>query len=182
MRGHVRGAAIAALALSVIGVPACSDDGDHAPATTTTTEFVPISSTRGVRDVLARDSQFARFVELADLADLWAALPDGDVTLLVPTSTAFDAVDPAIVAAWRADPGGELRTVLSRHVVPGSLSLADLVAAARGPATIAVASGESVPIGFDGAAVDVGGAPVAKYDIRTRRGYVHVLDGVISTA
>lgn len=180
MPQFVRGAAAILTVIAVAPTGGCSGDDDAAtPATTTTTEYRPVSATRGLRDVLSRDDEAARFLEFADLADLWSRLPEGqDVTVLVPDSAAFDATDPALLESWRASPGDELLAVLSRHVIVGRVALADLVAAARGPGTIATLGGEPIPVTYEVGDVYAGRRLVRKYDIAFRRGYIHVLDGL----
>lgn len=93
------------------------------PASTPTTD-APATDTAELAEgdtilgALEADGRFGTFLELVEMADLQSAILGDDYTLLVPTDAAFEALDPAVLEAVRAD--AELAGyILGYHVVPG---------------------------------------------------------------
>ena len=78
--------------------------------------------------------------------------------------------------------------VLTYHVVPGTLTAADLAAkikAGNGTATLKTVEGENLTLTMDGANIKVAGmggssALVSTADVMQSNGVVHVVDGVLT--
>ena len=105
----------------------------------------------------------------------------GPFTIFAPANSAFAKIPTADLDALLADPSGALTDILTIHVVAGSMSSADLVAAG----TVEGLNGE-LTIAQDGDAVtvDAGGGPatVVCADVPVANGTVHIIDTVLLPA
>jgi uncharacterized surface protein with fasciclin (FAS1) repeats len=100
---------------------------------------------------------------------------DGPFTVFAPTDDAFAAVDPDALNALLADPQA-LASVLTYHVVPGSLNAADVLASS----SLATVNGASAAISLDGNGQPrIDDAIITATDIGARNGIIHVIDRVI---
>lgn len=75
-----------------------------------------------------QEERFSTVRELLTSADLLGLLTSGEYTVFLPTNDAFAKLDAAKLAAVRANPG-QLKQLLSYHVVSGRPDAAALVAA-----------------------------------------------------
>jgi uncharacterized surface protein with fasciclin (FAS1) repeats len=111
----------------------------------------------------------------------------GPFTVFAPTNDAFGRLPPATVKSLM-DPANKatLTKVLTYHVVPGTITLADIVAkTANGAAlTLTTVEGEPLTVKAANGAVeltDVNGnkSYVETADVRQSNGIVHVVNGVL---
>ena len=116
---------------------------------------------------LQADPDFSTFVELLIAAGFTADTETlGQHTLFAPTNDAFAAVDPADLAAIKADPE-RLRQILAYHVVEGRLLSAALVG------ELETLNGTLLRCEGSGPTLTVGGAPVVKPDVEASNGVIH---------
>jgi uncharacterized surface protein with fasciclin (FAS1) repeats len=100
----------------------------------------------------------------------------GPFTVFAPTDEAFAKLPAGTVEALLADIP-KLTSILTYHVVPGSV-LAETVVTLDGKKVKTVNGAEvSISVGADG--VSVNSAKVIKTDIVTDNGVIHVIDSVI---
>ncbi|MEX2625554.1 MAG: fasciclin domain-containing protein, partial [Ilumatobacteraceae bacterium] len=106
-------AGAAAAALVVAPMPASAQDGEQS-----------------IADIATSSDDFSTLVAAADAAGLVGTLADceGDpITVFAPTNAAFEALPEGVLDAALADPEGLLTTVLTYHVVPGTVLAEDVV-------------------------------------------------------
>jgi uncharacterized surface protein with fasciclin (FAS1) repeats len=97
----------------------------------------------------------------------------GPFTVFVPSDEAFKAVPPAMVDALGKDKT-RLQAVLNYHVVPGTLTSADVK---NGP--IKTAQGGALSLYRAGTFVTADEAVVTTADVRASNGVVHIVDKVL---
>ncbi len=118
----------------------------------------------------------ASLVVAAGLVDVLSG--DGPFTVFAPTDEAFDAVDPATLAALAADPFGLLTQVLTYHVAP----LEALSPSLSNGQIVPTVNGENLTIGVT-TEVTVGNslvtATVTTPDLIADNGVVHVINAVL---
>lgn len=124
-------------------------------------------------------------VKAAGLVDTLAA--GGPFTVFAPTDAAFARL-PAGTVDKLLQPAGrdQLRAVLTYHVVPGSVSSADLIDAIRksgGRASLKTVQGGTITASLSGGSVVItdaagGTAKVTKADLVQSNGVIHVTDAV----
>ena len=135
------------------------------------------SETYNIAQIAAGTPATQTVTRLAIQAGLVGTLATGGpFTVFAPSDEAFAAVDPAALRNLSADPAA-LADVLTRHVVPGTLTSADL-RAANGTSLTTVQGGRLL-VEAKGDTVYVGGARVAVADVTASNGVVHVVDTVI---
>jgi len=98
----------------------------------------------------------------------------GPFTVFAPTDAAFAKLPAGTLDALLSNPD-MLRAVLTYHVIPGSVSAAD-VSQLQQAATVA---GEDVMIHAAGGMVTINDAMVTTPDIATSNGIIHVIDSVL---
>lgn len=118
-------------------------------------------------ELLATDPNFSTFAEAWAASGLTEATADAPATLFVPTNAAFEAMDPAMLERFMADPTGELARVLQYHISNGAVMAADLEADEDG--RISTLAGENL---------DVTQFNVTAADIAAANGVIHVVDAV----
>lgn len=168
------------LALAAAATSCSSDPGDAAttttvaaaaPATTTTTAAPQLA------DIVGTALKAGSFTELAGLvvdAGLVDALRDkGPLTVFAPTDAAFAKLPADALHAVQDDPK-LLATVLTYHVVPGALTLADLK-----PGKLTTVSGLDLDVTREGDRVFINGFPIAAGDVAASNGIVHVMGDVL---
>ena len=106
-----------------------------------------------------------------------AALSDpfGQFTLFAPNDAAFNALPPGVLADLLADPGGELTTILSYHVLGiavYSFSLTD-------GATFTSLTGQDLEFSVVGPDIFVNDAMIIDNDLDGENGVVHSIDAVL---
>ena len=113
----------------------------------------------------------------------------GPFTVFAPTNAAFEKV-PAATRTSLMQPANRamLSSVLTYHVVPGTLTAADLmqrIRAGGGTATLTTVQGGQLKLSMMGNRVMIAGmngssAHVTQADVRQSNGIVHVIDGVLT--
>lgn len=113
----------------------------------------------------------------------------GPFTVFAPTNAAFEKV-PAATRTSLMAPANKamLGSVLTYHVVPGTLTAADLtqrIRAGNGTAMLTTVQGGQLTLKMMGDRVMVSGmngssAYVSQADVRQSNGVVHVIDGVLT--
>lgn len=112
----------------------------------------------------------------------------GPFTVFAPTNDAFGRLAPGTVDnLLKPENKASLVKVLTYHVVPGTLTAADLMAqmqAGGGKATLTTVEGEPLTVMMEGQAVvltDINGnkSYVETPDVRQSNGVVHVVNGVM---
>ena len=170
---------LATLALAISGV-ACSSDPNDAAATTTPSAVATPTTTTTIApkldDIVGTALTAGVFTELAGLV-VDAGLVDtlrgkGPFTVFAPTNAAFAKLPLDTLHAVQDDPK-LLATVLTYHVVPGALKLADLK-----PGKLMTVAGINLDVTRQGDTVLINGSPISG-DVMASNGVVHVLGDVL---
>jgi uncharacterized surface protein with fasciclin (FAS1) repeats len=104
----------------------------------------------------------------------------GPFTVFAPVDAAFAAIPAEQLAELQADQA-QLAEVLTLHVVPGTLTAADLREAATSGRTLTTVQGGQLRVEARGGdTLIVGGATIAVADIMASNGVVHAIDTVIT--
>lgn len=175
-----RATILTTLALAVSGV-ACSDDPSDAAVTTTiTVAAAPTTTTIAppqLLDIVGTALSAGAFTELAGLV-VDAGLVDtlrgtGPFTVFAPTDDAFAKL-PLDALHSVQDDQKLLTTVLTYHVVPGALKLADLKAG-----KLTTVAGLDLEVTRQGDKVLINGFEIAAGDVAASNGIVHVMGDVL---
>jgi uncharacterized surface protein with fasciclin (FAS1) repeats len=177
------------VAALLVAAVACSEDpADTAPTTTVgavaTTSPPTTAATSGEAgvelgpyDLVGTALSSVVFTQLAGMvvdAGLVDTLrSDGPFTVFAPTNDAFRALPLDALHDVQDDPE-LLATVLTYHVVPGALDVADLE---DGPLT--TVSGLDLEVSHDGDQVLINGFPIVTPDIEATNGVIHVMGDVL---
>ncbi|MEX1106540.1 MAG: fasciclin domain-containing protein [Ilumatobacteraceae bacterium] len=177
------GATLVAVSLLVLTAASCADDLADAPPPSTspvatdstaapTTTLMPAK----LYDIVGTALQGGDFTQLAGMA-LDAGLVDtlrtGEFTVFAPTNDAFRKLPLDVLHSVQDDPT-LLATVLTYHVVPGTLMLADLQ---DGP--LATVAGIDLTVSHDGDTVLIDGSPIVAGDVQATNGVIHVMGDVL---
>ena len=180
---------LAVIALLAIAGAACSNDpGDAAttttlaPATTvagaaTTTTVAGGGTTDGLPDIVGVALTNAVFTQLAGMV-VDAGLVDtlrspGPFTVFAPTAAAFAKLPLDALHGVQDDPA-TLATVLTYHVVPGALKLADLQ-----PGKLTTVAGLDLTVTREGDKVFINGFEITAGDVMASNGVIHVMSDVL---
>ena len=167
-----------------LGAAACGDDdegsGSSGGAAATSQEQAP-STQQNAQDVvaLAQDtpdlSTLVTAVSTAKLGDTLQG--DGPFTVFAPTNAAFKELgDEQVQSLLEPENRDQLTKVLTYHVVPGTLTAADLSDGQK----LETVAGETLTVKVNGGTVMVGDASVVQPDVEASNGVVHVIDGVLT--
>jgi uncharacterized surface protein with fasciclin (FAS1) repeats len=164
-----------------IGGTACSSDpGDAAVVTTLPAETAVPTTTIAppqLFDIVGTALTAGPFTELAGLvvdAGLVETLRSaGPFTVFAPTNAAFQKLPVDALHGVQDDPK-LLATVLTYHVVPGALKLADLEAGA-----LTTVAGIDLTVSRDGDKVLINGFEIATGDVEATNGIIHVMGDVL---
>ena len=168
-------------AVSVIG---CASDAADGPTTTvaaaapsTTQETTSTPPVVEPFDIVGTALTAGVFTQLAGMvvdAGLVETLRgDGPFTVFAPTDAAFQALPIEALHAVQDDPD-TLATVLTYHVVPGALVVADLK---DGPLT--TVSGLDLTVTHSSGQVLINGVPIAAPDVVASNGIIQVMGQVL---
>ena len=162
------------------GAPAFAHDHKEMKAKKAQPNIVEAAMSTGVHDTLVAA------VKAADLVNTLSG--PGPFTVFAPTDDAFAALpDGTVAGLLEPEAKDQLTTVLTYHVVSGRVPAAALGQAIRrndGSYSFETLAGETLTASFDshGAIVitDAAGrtSKVAKADVKTTNGVIHVTDGV----
>ena len=170
-------------------VGACASGTDSA---TTTTEESPIAASPSpmaespmansgatgttLDQVVAGNSSFSTLSTAIQAAGLGATLSGAEpYTIFAPTNEAFAALPPGTLdKLLLPENKADLQKVLSYHVVPGTVTSADIT-----PGEVNTVEGSPVTIATDAGKVTVGTATVIEADITASNGVIHAIDQVL---
>jgi len=170
-------------------VGACASGTDSA---TTTTEESPIAASPSpmaespmansgatgttLDQVVAGNSSFSTLNTAIQAAGLGATLSGAEpYTIFAPTNEAFAALPPGTLdQLLLPENKADLQKVLSYHVVPGTVTSADIT-----PGEVNTVEGSPVTIATDAGKVTVGTATVIEADITASNGVIHAIDQVL---
>ena len=170
-------------------VGACASGTDSA---TTTTEESPIAASPSpmaespmansgatgttLDQVVAGNSSFSTLNTAIQAAGLGATLSGAEpYTIFAPTNEAFAALPPGTLdKLLLPENKADLQKVLSYHVVPGTVTSADIT-----PGEVNTVEGSPVTIATDAGKVTVGTATVIEADITASNGVIHAIDQVL---
>ncbi len=133
-------------------------------------------------DIAAANGNFTTLVAAVQAAGLEETLRGpGPFTLFAPTDTAFAALPAGTVdSLLLPENKDQLVSILTYHVVPGSIQSGDVLGTVQDVATV---NGKTVRVngtgGKYGAAVRVNNANVTSADIFASNGVIHVIDKVL---
>lgn len=127
-------------------------------------------------DTVAGNGDFSTLVSLVQSAGLEETLAgDGPFTVFAPTNDAFAALPAPVVEYLTSEAGKDaLTSILTYHVVPGTVMAADLTTG-----DLASVEGDPISISLDDAGVLVENAAVVTADIAASNGVIHAVDAVI---
>lgn len=128
-------------------------------------------------DTAVKAGTFKTLAAALTAADLVGTLKgEGPFTVFAPTDAAFAKLPAGTVESLLEPENREkLRAILTYHVVPGSVSSAEVVKL-KSAKTV---NGKSVPVKTAKNKVMVGGASVVQTDIVATNGVIHVIDTVM---
>jgi uncharacterized surface protein with fasciclin (FAS1) repeats len=167
-----------------LGAAACGgdDEGNESSSggAATSQEQAP-STQQNAQDVvaLAQDtpdlSTLVTAVSTAKLGDTLQG--DGPFTVFAPTNAAFKELgDEQVQSLLERENRDQLTKVLTYHVVPGTLTAADLSDGQK----LETVAGETLTVKVDGGTVMVDDASVVQPDVEASNGVVHVIDSVLT--
>jgi uncharacterized surface protein with fasciclin (FAS1) repeats len=130
-----------------------------------------------------------RLVTLVEAAGMTPVLEGREpYTILAPSAEALDALPPGTIERLQKPEGrAELTAILRRHILPGTITRADLLTALRnggGKATIASMAGEPLSLSMDGETIRIGdsegaGAVLVGTETLASNGVVHRIDQML---
>ncbi len=171
---------IAVLTFAVGGAACSSDQSDAVATTTIASAATPTTTTTAapqLTDIVGTALTAGVFTELAGLvvdAGLVETLRGtGPFTVFAPTNAAFQKL-PVDTLHSVQDDTKLLTTVLTYHVVPGALKLADLR-----PGKLTTVAGIDLTVTRDGDTVSINGVPIAAGDVVASNGIIHVIGDVL---
>lgn len=144
-------------------------------ATATPTATATVAPAVDLMSTVESMSGLGRMAELLKLAGLDVLLrEERGLTLLAPTDDAFAELSDAEFARLTDDPG-QLLTWLERHLIPGTVTAAEL----GQMATVGSLSGEPLTIRNRLGRLIIDGARVLVRDIPATNGIIHTVDTVV---
>jgi len=168
---HRSGTILLTLALVAL-TSACGDSDARPPDSARAPDAAPANSIVAVAQVAGQFSALLRAVEAAGLT---ATLEnEGPFTVFAPTDGAFANLPEGALEGLLEDPEA-LGQVLLYHVVPGTLTVADL----REASSLETAQGESLAIATTPQGVTVNGTYLLTADVRAANGIIHVITSVL---
>ena len=162
------------------GTCGCSDAKTASSCSSEKTQTASLAAFRGSDDIVdtaINAGSFNTLVAALKAADLVEALRgDGPFTVFAPTDEAFAKLPAGTVETLlKPENKAMLVSVLTYHVVPGSVLASDVVTLSDAPTL----NGQQITIAVKGDKVMIDNARVIKTDIETSNGVIHVIDSVI---
>lgn len=129
---------------------------------------------KNIVDTAAANPDFSTLTKLINDAGLADTLRGaGPYTVFAPTNEAFKKV-PAKTLDEIAKDKDRLRAVLTYHVVPGSVTAAEVK-----PGNVKSVQGSNLALSKSGTFVTVEDAVVTRADVKATNGVIHVIDTVL---
>ncbi len=158
----------------VLAAPSPSFAHNHGAAEASSVE----ASMQSIADIAAGNPDFSTLVAALKAADLVATLDGkGPFTVFAPTNDAFAKLPAGTVEnLLKPENKAALTAILTYHVVPGSVTAADVVKLDSAKTV----EGSAIAIAVDGGTVRLNdAATVTATDIEASNGVIHVIDTVI---
>ena len=170
MRSSLRGLTTA---LCVLAFIVTAGSNQSAPAA----QAAPAAqSAETIVDLVASDDELATLSGVLMAAGQISTLgSEGPYTLFAPSQAAFAALSEAEFEALLVDPEGALTETLQFHIVPGTLTAADLVDGLE----LENLAGAPLYVTVDGDAIQVNGTPLVRSDIIAANGVIQVVDSLL---
>ncbi len=124
-------------------------------------------TSKSIATLLSENPNFSTLVGAITAAGIEEPDPDSPVTIFAPTNAAFEAVDPALMERFLADPTGELARILDYHMLNGA-QLAEAVTADE-DGRLDTRAGERI---------DLANFGLVTTDVEASNGVIHVIDTV----
>ncbi|MEH0158452.1 fasciclin domain-containing protein [Limibacter armeniacum] len=135
--------------------------------------------TKNIAEIVAGSSSFSTLLAALERVSLTATFQDenADYTVFAPTDAAFQALLDADNGINSLDDisDEELTTVLTHHVVQGSVMASDLSDGQE----LTTLAGTKLLVSIEGGNVIVGGGVVAEADVEASNGIIHVVNSVL---
>lgn len=130
-----------------------------------------------VVDVAIGSPDHTTLVAAVTAAELVETLKgEGPFTVFAPTNAAFEALPAGTVESLlTAEKKADLTSILTYHVVPGSVMAADLVDGQK----VTTVQGQELTVSIKDGVVMINGATVTAADLKGSNGVVHVIDAVL---
>ncbi len=170
---------LSALALIASTVFAACTSTETTEVTEETTEAVveeaPVSN--DVIDIAIGSPDHTTLVAAVTAAELVETLKgEGPFTVFAPTNAAFEALPAGTVESLlTAEKKADLTSILTYHVVPGSVMAADLTDGQK----VTTVQGKELTVSIKDGKVMINGANVTAADLAGSNGVVHVIDAVL---
>ncbi len=190
---------LAPLVLVAIPLLGCSDGGSDEADNTTTTAVADSSSTTidnsatndaassDIVDTAVTAGNFTTLVAAVQAAGLEETLRgEGPFTVFAPTDDAFAALPAGTVDTLLEDPTGDLKDILTYHVISGKVMATDV--AGMDGQEVETVNGAKITVNVSAngkvSLTDAAGntVNVTTTDIETSNGVIHVIDGVLMPA
>lgn len=190
--------AVTAASIAVLGLAACGNNAEEAPAADTAATdasamapaAAPAAATGTVVATAQGNADFTTLVSAIQSAGLAETLNGaGPFTVFAPTNAAFEKVPAATRDSLMAPAGkADLTKILTYHVVPGRVDAAALtqqIQAGGGSATLTTVEGGTLTAraGADGSVTltDEAGntSRVTQADVPATNGIIHAIDTVV---
>ncbi|HET6377698.1 MAG TPA: fasciclin domain-containing protein [Methylocella sp.] len=182
-----RKAAFAA-ALGIAALCAALPSAPHAELTVEA-GGAPMSPSKSITENVAAAKDLSALAAALNAAGLAGTLQgDGPFTLFAPVNKAFDKLPKAMAETLLLPENKEvLARILSYHVIPGKISSARFIAAAKdggGEAKYKTMEGGELIVRQNGRRIEITGAKGEKAfvlitDVPQRNGVIHVIDRVL---
>ena len=158
-------------ATTAVGVATIAPTASARP----TADAARASAAKNIVQTAVAAGQFKTLASLLKQAGLAGTLQaKGPYTVFAPTDAAFAKVPKATLQALGKDKA-KLRSVLLYHVAKGKLDAAKVVKRT----SVKTLNGKSVRVRVKDGKVTVGGARVAKADVKASNGVIHVINKVL---
>lgn len=166
-----------------------ADEAPAAPMAPMAPEAAETATTNDITDVAMGSADHTTLVAALQAAGLVDTLKgEGPFTVFAPTNAAFDALPSGTVdTLLQPENKGDLTSVLTYHVVAGSLdsaSLAEQIQQGNGSVTVTTIQGAELTVKADADGVTVTDAKgnvanVTAANVMSSNGVVHVVDRVL---
>jgi uncharacterized surface protein with fasciclin (FAS1) repeats len=137
----------------------------------------PAPAAKTVVDIAVGSADHTTLVAAVKAADLVTTLSGaGPFTVFAPTNAAFAKIDKATLdALMTPEKKADLASILTYHVVPGSVKAADL----KDGQMVKTVNGKELKVTIKDGKVMIDGANVTAADLTGSNGVVHVIDAVV---
>lgn len=167
---------VAVLALSGLTVAACGSGNDETTSSATSSASTAAASSETIAAAAQATPDLSTLVAALKAAGLVSTLEGkGPYTVFAPTNQAFADIQPTVDKLLEPGNKGELKKVLTYHVVPGVYTAADL----KDGQKLKTVEGQDLTVSVKDGTVKVNGATVEKADVNASNGVVHIINEVL---